>query len=463
MPWHEDAGSACTRTSGPSQVRVPPRTLRGVNAGDLIYEWAIRLATPALSVAAPFSGKLRRGLEGRRAVAGSLRTWAAAQRDLSRPLVWLHAPSVGEAFMAQAVLAELRAREPRLQSVFTFFSPSAERTAGRVGADWTGYLPWDTRPAAHLMLDVLRPACIAFVRTEIWPVLVREAAARAVGLVMINAVLAPDSSRTGRVARLLLRSAYERLDVVGAVSDADAAAFPLLGVAPVRITVTGDARFDQVWQRVQRLDPDRPLLQPFRAAPAGADADRRPWLVAGSTWPADERRLIAALSRPAPAAPAGGTGWRAIIAPHEPDQKHVAALERRLSAAGLSHSRLHADDAPQAVTADVVVVDRVGVLADLYAVADAAYVGGGFGTAGLHSVVEPAALGVPVIYGPRHGNAQEAQRLAGAGGGFIAESTSALGSILDMLRASAATRAAAGAAARDFVRTHLGGRSRGEG
>jgi 3-deoxy-D-manno-octulosonic-acid transferase len=414
---------------------------------ELAYGTLMRAAPAVLRLGAPFSDKLRRGLAGRRHTAPSLRAWARRERDARRPLVWLHAPSVGEALMAQAILSALRQREPRLQSIFTFFSPSAERVATRIGADWHGYLPWDRPGDMRAALDLSAPACIAFVRTEIWPVLVRLAAARRTPLVMLNGVLAEGSSRTGRAGRLLLRPAYRRLDAVGAASEEDAARFPLLGVRADRIVVTGDARFDQVWQRVQSLDRDRPLLHALADMPG-----RR--IVAGSTWPADEERLVPALAALAGA----GMAWRVIIAPHEPTDTHVAELEHRLAASGLSHARLPVDAPVPDVAA--LIVDRVGILAELYAVADVAYVGGGFGSAGLHSVVEPAALGVPVLYGPRHGNAREAARLHTAGGGFMAGDGAELQQQLGRLLADDQLRSASGRAARDFVAGHLGGADR---
>lgn len=407
------------------------------------------VAPAALRLAAPFSGKLRRGVEGRRGAVASLRSWAAGARDDGRDLLWLHAPSVGEALMAQAILEAARRRAPAVQSIFTYFSPSAERMAARVGADWSGYLPWDRVGAMSAALDAVRPSCVAFVRTEIWPVLGRLAHERGIRTVLLNAVLAEGSSRTGRGARLLLGPAYRRLDAVGAASEEDAARFPLLGVSADRIHVTGDARFDQVWQRIERLDRDAPLLAALRAAARGV-----PTLVAGSTWAADEERLLPALA----ALREQGAAWRLVIAPHEPTPAHLAALEARLEAHGFSHARLpHGADLPDVA---VLVVDRVGVLADLYAVADAAYVGGGFGTAGLHSVVEPAALGAAVLCGPAHGNAREAGRLAAAGGGFVVRDASELEQRLLLLRQDAGARAAAGAAARAFVARHVGGADR---
>jgi 3-deoxy-D-manno-octulosonic-acid transferase len=409
-----------------------------------LYELTVRAALPVLHVAAPFNARLRRGIAGRRASASAMRAFAHESRDLNRRLIWLHAPSVGEALMAQAILAALKQRDPTLQFAFTYFSPSAERMAARVGADWHGFLPWDHARAVHAAIDALRPACIAFVRTEIWPVLVREAVARSVGVMMVNGVLAPGSSRLGRAARLLLGPSYARLNAVGAVSAEDAVRFATLGVPPHRVRVTGDARFDQVQQRIAAQHANAtPLLEPFRAQPG-------PWLVAGSTWPADEDLLIAALAERRGA-------WRAILTPHEPSAAHLARLEKALDRAGLRHVRLPTiAGASFDETSDVVVVDRVGVLADLYGVADAAYVGGGFGSAGLHSVVEPAALGVPVLYGPRHGNAREAEWLAAAGGGFIVTDPRTLADRLRVLREDDGGRATAAEAARAFVVSRTG-------
>src|SRR5690606_5512797 len=175
------------------------------------------------------------------------------------------------------------------------------------------------------------------------------------------------------------RPAYARLDVVGAVRDDDAARFPLLGVSRARVRTTGDARFDQVWARVQaagRGGGASALVERLR--------DERGFtLVAGSTWPPDERLLAPAFARLRGDGPA-----RLIIAPHEPDDVHLAGLERTLDGAGLRHVRLARVEAGEP-PADVVVVVRVGVLADLYAAAEAAYVGGGF-----HRSV-PTLVGVP--------------------------------------------------------------------
>jgi 3-deoxy-D-manno-octulosonic-acid transferase len=420
---------------------------------ELLYELLLGGARPLLRLAAPFHDKLREGLAGRGAAVASLEEWAAQARDPARPLVWLHAPSVGEALMAQAVIGALRERRPDVQVVFTYFSPSAVRIAGRVGADHSTYLPWDLARESRRALTTLRPSVLAFVRTEIWPVLAREAAAAGVRLALVNAVLAPGSSRLRGPARYLLGPGYGRLDAVGAVAPGDGERLVRLGIPRERVQVTGDARFDQVWARVsvlggERAREERPLLRRLH------DPDRLT-LVAGSTWPEDEARLLPAYVRAREKA-----SFRLIVAPHEPTPAHLAGVEARLRGAGLPHGRLAEVEGTTGPFPEVVVVDRVGVLAELYAIADIAYVGGGFGGAGLHSVVEPAALGVPVLYGPRFGNALEADALSWAGGGTVVSGVEAIAHTLRRLARDSVLRLETGAAAQTFVRSRLGGAAR---
>jgi 3-deoxy-D-manno-octulosonic-acid transferase len=417
---------------------------------ESVYEAAMRAAGPLLTpVSAIAGGKLRRGVHGRRESLDVLCDWGDAHRDPARPLAWLHAPSVGEALMAQAIIAALRERRPDVQIAFTFFSPSAERVLNRLGADVAAYLPWDTAAAAHALLGALRPSAIAFVRTEIWPVLTREAEAADVPALLVNAVLSEGSGRLGSAARFLLGPAYARLAAIGAADAEDGARFQRLGAPAHRIHVTGDARFDQVEARIRTLDPGVPLLARLRAAAA-------PVLVAGSTWGADHERLLPAL---APLAAHGRL--HLVLAPHEPSAAQLRALEAALVRAGIVAVRLSAfEAAPDAPPPPALIVDRLGVLADLYSVAALAWVGGGFGTDGLHSVVEPAALGVPVLYGPRFGNSQEARRLADAGGGFVVTDGDALLERVGILLGTPGVHAAAATAARHFVEARLGGAGR---
>jgi 3-deoxy-D-manno-octulosonic-acid transferase len=357
----------------------------------------------------------------------------------------MHAPSVGEGLQARPILELLRASHPDLQIAYTHFSPSAERFAASLGADFTDYLPFDTPGDARVALDALRPSALVFSKLDVWPVLAREAAARSVRLGLTSATLAESSTRRGGIAASLLRDAYELLDAVGAIDAADAERLVRLGVRSSAITVTGDTRYDQVWDRAMRVERSSELLAPLQTS--------RPTLVAGSTWPADEAVLLPAWVELRLALPDA----RLIVAPHEPTSAHLASIERWGAERGIELARL---GAAAAAHAGVVLVDRVGVLGDLYALADAAYVGGGFHAAGLHSVLEPAAFGAPVAFGPRFEASRDARLLATVGGGAHAGDVNALANLLSQWLGDSAARERAGTSAREMVRSGLGAAAR---
>ena len=138
-------------------------------------------------------GKTARTIRGRLGGAAALETWAAASRDTSRRLVWFHAASVGEGRQAEAVMTRLRRQRPDWQITYTYASASAERFAAKLDADVRGYLPADTPRETGRALDALRPSALVFSATDLWPVLVREAAGRGVPVALISAALPPTS------------------------------------------------------------------------------------------------------------------------------------------------------------------------------------------------------------------------------------------------------------------------------
>jgi 3-deoxy-D-manno-octulosonic-acid transferase len=364
----------------------------------MLYAVAAKLATVASAVVPPGASKAAIAVRARRGIRRRYVNWANANRDPSRPLLWMHAPSVGEGLQARPVLTLMKSRRPEVQLAYTFFSPSAEEFSRTLEVDFRDYLPFDSGAEMGAALDSLRPRALVFSKLDVWPELVRQAERRAVRLGMISATLGAGSGRRSRAAHLLLRDAYASLDAVGAVDQTDADRLVQLGVRAEVIEVTGDTRFDQVWQRAQSVDPESRLQSQL--------ADARPTLVAGSTWPSDEAPLLEAFVRVRERVPR----LRLVIAPHETAAEHLASILRWAAQHHLSLARV--DDA--SATADVVLVDRFGVLGELYALADVSFVGGGFHDAGLHSVLEPAAFGAPVLFGPRHDRSRDAVMLLAA-------------------------------------------------
>jgi 3-deoxy-D-manno-octulosonic-acid transferase len=365
------------------------------------YRAALRLAVALVPVIGLVDAKVGEGHRRRRRAAERLAWWASSRRDHARPLVWFHAASVGEGRQAESVLDELRRQVPDCQIVYTHFSPSAEPLARRLPVDVADYLPYDAPAAVDRMLDALTPDLLVFAKLDLWPELASRADIHGTSVALVAATVSPGSGRLRWPARELLRPGYAAVRAAGAISPADAERLASLGVPPSRIRVTGDPRFDSVAARVAAVEPGDPLL----AFGAGGQT-----LVAGSTWAPDEQVLLAALARILERHPTA----RLIVVPHEPTPDHLSTLDRRAAALRLPPPvRLSA--ATGAVP--LLVVDRVGWLATLYGAGTMAYVGGGFGRAGLHSVLEPAAWGVPVCFGPHWGESRDAALLLEAGAG----------------------------------------------
>jgi len=422
-----------------------------------LYRAAWALAQPLVRLVARSPGKLGRTVRGRLHGGAALSRWAASSRDTGRPLVWFHGASVGEGRQAEAVIAELKTARPSWQVAFTFGSSSAEGFARTLPVDVAAYLPVDTMRATRAALAALSPAAVVFAATDVWPELVRAASARGVPVALVSANLGPASTRRGVLARALLRPAYAALDAVGAIDRRDADGLVELGVAPGRVRVTGDSRHDAAKARAAGGDERRAGLA--RLLGEGPP----PVLVAGSTWPGDERVLLAAVARAR-----ARHAVRLIIAPHEPGPAALAAVERVARIAlgeaaairRLSDVERSAGEAGRGAAWDVCVVDRVGALFDLYALARIAYVGGGFHRAGLHSVIEPAAFGVPVLFGPRWRTSRDARLLLEAGGAAVVADVASAAEALAAWLGNETARAAAGAAARAVVDEGAGAAAR---
>ncbi|MCC6242337.1 MAG: hypothetical protein IT353_05825 [Gemmatimonadaceae bacterium] len=415
-----------------------------------VYAALTSAAQAAASVVPNGSHKFVRSLRARRGLTDRFVQRAQLVRDPRRPLVWMHAPSVGEGLQARPVMHALRAAHPTWQLAYTFFSPSAEPFASTVGADVTDYLPFDRVVDAERLLDALRPQALVFAKLDVWPVLVERAHARGIPVALISGTLSEQSSRRGWWSQQVVRDAYAALSAVGAIDSAHAQRLQSLGVRAAALRITGDTRFDQVAARASAVDRTSPLLTALMS--------RRPTLVAGSTWPADERVLCAAWDANRSRHHGAATEYpRLIIAPHEPTDAHCEPLRAWAARTGLSLAMLSGIvDGTDTRDVDVVLVDRVGVLGDLYALAEIAFVGGGFHSAGLHSVIEPAAFGTPVLFGPRHHASREASLLLAAGAAKVAHDAGELSTYLSAWFTDQGARTVAGTAARHIVSNEVG-------
>ncbi len=415
------------------------------------YDVTMRLLRWASPIVSRGPSKLAVGVTGRRHALQSLRSWAEMGRDRTHPLVWMHAPSVGEGLQAKAVLQALVETRPLLQSLYTFFSPSAVDFAKAFPSDISAYLPWDVGSELNDLLRQLDPRLVSFTKTEVWPGLTGAAASIGIPVVLCAATLSRAAGRLRPGVRQFLRPTFGSLSRVLAIAQEDGERFLSLGVSSDSIEVTGDPGIDSAWIRARSAAPETAYLAPF------LNSDDRPTLVAGSTWKADEEVLLPTLRQLKESLPR----FRAIIAPHEPRETHLGRLEKMARDEGLTTDRLgevqaRGDDKG----ADVVLVDSVGLLAHLYTVGSVAYVGGGFGRGGLHSVLEPAAAGLPVVFGPRHRGSRSARELIQVSGATSVTGGTDLSSTLRALMESADLRGETGANALGYIERHRGAAQR---
>lgn len=413
-----------------------------IRTGTALYHLGIRLS-------APFIPKAKQWVDGRRGI------WARLEERANelQGCLWMHCASVGEFEQGRPVLEALKLERPELPVLLTFFSPSGHAAFnGFPLATHVEYLPPDSQRNAERLLRIIQPRCAVFVKYEFWQAHLDALHRNATPTFLVSAIFRPTQPffRWFGAGHRRMLKAFTHLFVQ------DQRSKDLLqGIGIDPVTVSGDTRFDRVEQIVAE-NSTIPLAKAFRTA------SERSVLVAGSTWPADENLLLSALSR-LPKPP------RFLIAPHELDRAQLGTIETRAPApvvrwtalelelnatrpeSGVRNGTLDQDP----LRANTLLVDRMGLLSRLYKYGDIAYVGGGFGS-GIHNVLEPAAWGKPVIFGPDHERFAEAAGLIEAGGGFAVRDAAELQSVLETLTTDPHRLSAASEAAQRYVRDRSG-------
>ena len=324
--------------------------------------------------------KVRLFFEGRKGLLPKIEAACRPYQDI----IWFHVASFGEFEEARPVIEATRVRFPGRKILLTVFSPSVyEPMKNYDRVDWVFYLPLDTPGNARRFLDAVRPAKAVFNIGEHWPFLLNELRRRRIETYIMSVRIEPDSPYLkwyGLLQRRILQRCYRCVMVQ---NEESRRLLTQMGVPEVK--VVGDARVDRV-VTVCRQKWSDPLVDAW--------CDGLKVFVAGSTYPTEDRMLVE-LANTHPEV-------KMLVIPHELDRAEVDGI-----LAGAQHGAVRytdyigkkADDA--LLGAQILVVDTVGMLSKLYRYGFAAYVGGGFTGPMPHSVIEPAAYGIPVAFGPR--------------------------------------------------------------
>ena len=396
----------------------------------MLYNLAIVLYATAVHLAALFSRKPRLLVRGHWAVGKVL-------RQQLRPgvrYIWFHAASLGEFEQGRPLMEEIRARYPDYGILLTFFSPSGyEVRKNYQGADVVCYLPFDHPSAVRRFLNRVQPCMAFFIKYEFWKNYLDELHRRQIPVYSVSSIF-----RRGQIFFRWYGGRYREVlrdfDHLFVQNEESRRYLSAIGID--RVTVVGDTRFDRVLQICQQAK-SLPLVDAFRQ-------DDRITLVAGSSWPPDEALFIEYFNR--------HPELRLIIAPHVIAESHLQDIERRLQRPSVRYSQA---DPRRVREADCLIVDGYGLLSSIYRYGDVAYIGGGFGV-GIHNTLEAAVYGIPVIFGPKYQNFQEAVQLIEAGGAFTIADQAELSARLDDLIQDPAHLHDAGGRAGQYVSSRAG-------
>jgi 3-deoxy-D-manno-octulosonic-acid transferase len=373
------------------------------NIWQLVYNIII---VPALAIliriASVFNKKIRIGIAGRKRIFEDLIINRLAL-DNTKKTIWFHSSSLGEFEQAKPIIEKLK-NEIHLNTIISFFSPSGYENSKKYPyADLITYMPFDSKWRAERFINVVKPDIAVFMRYDIWPNHIWELGKKNIPTLLVDATMKKKSLRKLPLIRSLHKNVFGIFRKILTISEQDSKGFKELGCESEKVDIVGDTRFDRVYNRslaakTAKIINDKILFD-------------KKVLVAGSTWEQDEEVILPVFKKLAKF----DEMIMLIIAPHEPTLLHLERIENEFAGEfetiRLSHLSNYTNE-------KVIIVDSIGVLSILYNHADAAFVGGSF-KQNVHNVLEAAVYGVPVLFGPKIENSQEAKQLVETTGGML--------------------------------------------
>ncbi len=402
----------------------------------LLYNLFLLIYRIGLRIAALFNQKASDFLEGRKQ---QTCLWEEIFANHSHRVVWFHCASLGEFEQGRPVIEAFRKAYPNHKVLLTFFSPSGYHIRKDYEqADWVLYLPLDSPQQARRLVNLVRPELVLFVKYEFWYYYLRELSRQNVPVLLFAAIFRPSQlffKPYGGFYRQMLHF-FREIHVQD-----DTSQQLLQSIHINHVTVSGDTRIDRVAQIADAAAP---------VSIAAHFAYESKVVVIGSLWPddwdvisKDVQQLI--------------TRCKFIIAPHEISESFLQDIEKVFGQGGaVRYSALLQTGAEGLHHTRALLIDNVGLLNRLYIYGTVAYVGGGFKD-GLHNILEPAAFGVPVVFGNRkYRQFREANELLAQGGAFTIAGTGELAAIISKWLNDADAYQKASATCEAYVKRNAG-------
>jgi len=362
----------------------------------VVYSLAVFFYGLAIRLVGFFNQKAALWAKGRQGIFPRLETTLNNIDRDTAPVAWFHVSSLGEFEQGRPVLEAFRENFPNYKILLTFFSPSGfevRKTYGK--ADFIFYLPLDTPSNARRWVELIHPRMAIFVKYDFWYNYLRALYQKEVTVYFISSVFRPGQHYFQWYGRWF-RQQLGRVTWFFVQDGNSANLLRSFGIN--HVTVAGDTRFDRVFSIAERRQPF-PLVEKFCAG--------KKVFIGGSTWKEDEGVIL-------PLIPNLAAQMKFILAPHDTSRERIESLTSRIKQPYLLYSEINEQNLSGK---DVLIVDSVGILAQLYQYATLAFIGGGFGV-GIHNIQEPVTFGVPVFFGPHYHKFKEATDLVKLGGAF---------------------------------------------
>lgn len=363
-----------------------------------IYSFLIVCYGLSIRLASVFNKKAALWIKGRQQYWAILDKIAAAPpfNIPQRKLAWFHCASLGEFEQGRPIIETFKIHHPEYLILLTFYSPSGfEVRKAYSGADLILYLPLDTQSNVKRFVDTLKPDIVFYVKYEFWFNFLSYLQSKEIPTFLISAVFRPDQHFFKGYAEWP-RKILQGFTKIFVQNESSRELLQFIGIKNVE--VSGDTRFDRVMAVAAK---------PKAIEIARAFSLNHKVMVAGSTWPADEDLIFKFIYQ-------NKHKMRFIIAPHEISSNHIDSLMQR---AGKTAVRFSKTNTEEVATAEILIIDSIGMLSQLYQYGTIAYIGGGFGV-GIHNILEASAFGLPVFMGPNYQKFNEAKELIELGGAF---------------------------------------------
>lgn len=392
-----------------------------------------------LFIGSLFNDKIRKGFRDRKNLEVKIKK-TVENFDKSKKRIWFHSSSMGEFEQAKPIIEKIK-KTHDVYIIVSFFSPSGyQNSINYPYADLVTYIPLDTPKLCSNFLKLINVNAAVFMRYDIWPNMVFELANQKIPALLVDATLRKNSLRKIGLSKIFHNYIYGSLHKILTVSDEDKKNFLEFNLTEEKVKTVGDTRFDRVYQK-SLVAKDRKLIDENFF-------EGKTVIVMGSSWESDENILLPAIFK----LMKYHQELILIIAPHEPNIQHLEKLEHQVDKEFGAIRFSYLKDYRQQ---RVIIIDSIGILLSLYYYADVAFVGGGF-KQNVHNVLEPSVYGLPVLFGPKIYNSQEALALIEEGSGRVIYNRKDAYNIIKQLISDKNYREKLGTISNEYVKSHIG-------